>query len=213
MKEDPRIRFFKALSKNAIPKPFQDRIFFLGIFLLILGCSQDKDLVNQKEYEGPLSSLDSINTLLSDSARIIMHMEAPRQNNFENGDQEWPNGLFLESYDKNGEVTTIFKANYVFYNGEENLYRAEGNVIVRSNESGDELNTEELYWDPTAEKFYTEKFVTINTDGEVHTGEGMEAKQDFSSYRILKPRGTFTLEDDPGTPNQRTIPLEKNETP
>ena len=60
----------------------------------------------------------------------------------------------------------------MYFTKADNLYRAEGNVIVKSYEKKDELNTEELYWDQTNEKFYTDKFVTINSDDEVHTGEG-----------------------------------------
>ena len=49
--------------------------------------------------------------------------------------------------------------------------------------------------------------MTIKSEDEVHTGEGMESNQDFTEYRILKPSGTFTLEDDPNRPNQRDVPL------
>jgi len=208
LREDHNNIFLMKILRNAILNKIQDRILFLLLVGLMLSfCNQKKELVDKPLYEGPISSMDSINTLLSDSGKIIMHMVAVRQNNFENGDKEWPDGLFLESFDKSGEVTSLFYANYVYFNSAENLYRAEGDVKVKSNESGDELNTEELFWNPTEEEFYTDKFVTINTDDEVHTGEGMRADQDFSSYRILKPKGTFTLEDDPSNPSPNTIPL------
>ncbi len=122
-------------------------------------------------------------------------MKAARQNDFENGDTEWPAGLFLESFGETGSSQTTFKANYVYYTREENLYRAEGNVIVMNLDNGDELNTEELFWNPAEESFYTDKFVTIKSEDEVHTGEGLRANQDFTSYRILKPSGSFVLED------------------
>ncbi|MEM9897019.1 MAG: LPS export ABC transporter periplasmic protein LptC [Bacteroidota bacterium] len=183
------------------------RIFILVLWTVILACEQRKDLVDQVLYEGPLSSMDSISTLLSDSGNIVMHMKADRQNNYENGDQEWPGGFFLESYDSDGLVTTMFRADSVYYSKMERLYHATGNVIVRNLENGDELKTEELFWDPDEDLFYTEKFVTIKSDDEVHSGEGMEASQDFSSYEILKPNGTFTLEDDPSNPGPRDIPL------
>lgn len=171
-------------------------VFLLSVLWLfvLVACTHRKNLIDQKLYEGPLSSMDSINTLLSDSAKLVMRMKAPRQNDFENGDTEWPFGLFLESFGEAGQSKTTFRANYVYYNKNDNLYRAEGNVIVRNLANGDELNTEELFWNPSDEKFFTEKFVTINSDGEIHTGEGLKANQDFTSYRILKPSGSFLLE-------------------
>ena len=185
MKEDLRIKPLNILKvlKAIIRSASDDRFLFLtALGLSICSCSNRKDLVDQQLYEGPLSSMDSINTLVSDSAKLVMHMKSPRQNDFENGDIEWPNGLFLESYGETGESKTTFQANFVYFTREENIYRAEGNVIVQNLTNGDELNTEELFWNPSQEEFYTEKFVTIKSDDEVHTGEGLKANQDFTSY-------------------------------
>lgn len=200
---DIRIKKHIIAARKRIP----GRFLVLGIWLLMLSCSQRKDLVDAPLYEGPLSSMDTSTTLLSDSGIVVMQMKADRQNNFENGDREWPEGFHIEWYNRRGQVTSFFRANYVYFTKSENLYRAEGNVIVKSNAKNDELNTEELFWDQEEEKFYTDKFVTINSDGEVHTGEGMESNQDFTAYRILKPSGTFRLEDDPNNPPKREIPL------
>ncbi|MEM7296978.1 MAG: LPS export ABC transporter periplasmic protein LptC [Bacteroidota bacterium] len=184
---------------------------FLGLILLtfFISCSQRKELVDLPLYEGPTSSLDSIYTVLSDSGQFVMSIKSPKQNDFEIGDTEWPDGVYVEYFNDNGRVTTYFKANYVYYTKAEKLYHAVGNVVVRNLDNGDELTTEELYWDEGEERYYTEKFVTIKTDGEVHTGEGLDANQDFTEYRILKPSGTFTLEDDPTNPAPRDVPLRK----
>ena len=184
------------------------RFLVLGLIIFTLSCEQRKELVDQPLYEGPTSILDSIHTTFSDSAKFVMQLTAAKQSNFEGGDIEWPDGVFVEYYDKAGiEITTMFTANYVYYTKEDQLYRAEGNVIVRNYETGDELTTEELFWDEKNEEYYTDKFVTLVSDGEVHTGEGLKANQDFSEYQILNPSGTFTLEEGPSTSTPRDIPL------
>lgn len=184
------------------------RFFVLGALVVCIACSQRKELVDLPLYEGPTSSLDSINTFLSDSGKFVMHLVAPTQSNFESGDIEWPQGAFVEYYDRQGRnVTTVFSANYVYYTKEDELYRAAGNVVVKNHETGDELTTEELFWDEKNEEYYTEKFVTINSDDEIHTGEGLRANQNFSEYQILKPSGTFTLEEDPAKPTPTNTPL------
>ena len=186
---------------------YSGRFLVLVLMLIALACDQRKDLIDAPLYAGPLSSMDSAITLLSDSGVVVMEMKSPRQNNFESGDREWPEGFEIQWFDSRGRKKSYFSANYVYFTKADNLYRAEGNVIVKSYEKKDELNTEELYWDQTNEKFYTDKFVTINSDDEVHTGEGMEANQDFTSYRIIEPNGTFSLEDDPTRPQEKDIPL------
>ncbi len=139
--------------------------------------------------------MDSVFTKLSDSARIVMRLRAPRQNNFENDDREWPKSLYLEYLDDLGNVETTFQADYVFYTAKDDVYKGEGNVIVKNTQTGDELNTELLYWYPGKKEFYTDRFVTIQSEGEIHTGEGLTANEDFSAYTILKPTGTITVDE------------------
>ncbi len=180
---------------SAIGRISFGRFLFFLVACQLFSCSDRKALVDQKLYEGPTSSLDSVKTLLSDSANVVLRLSASKQLNFENGDQEWPEGFLLESNNSEGKAESSFVANYVFYDKKEDLYHAKGNVIVQNFENGDELNTEELFWDPVEEEFFTEKFVTIKSEDEVHTGEGLKATQDFSEYTILKPSGTFTVEE------------------
>ncbi|MFT4833906.1 MAG: LPS export ABC transporter protein LptC [Marinoscillum sp.] len=185
---------------QAVIAAVHDRFFVLGIslvFILVVdqSCNTRKELLDEAVYEGPLVTMDSVLTKMSDSARVTVILKAPKQNDFEGGDREWPESLYLEYLDKNGSITSTFKANYVYYTSEKDLYKAEGNVIVRNMENGDELNTEELFWDPAHEQFYTERFVTIQSEDEIHTGEGLTADQDFSSYTILKPQGTISIEE------------------
>lgn len=103
--------------------------------------------------------------------------------------------MYLELLNKEGAVESTFKADYVYYTAEDNLYKGTGNVVVENMETGDELTTEELFWDPDEEKFYTERFVTIVSEDEVHTGDGLVASEDFETYKITKPSGTITLEE------------------
>ncbi len=174
-----------------------DRFFIGGIFLVILltGCQKETEKVVNEVYEGPLITIDSVYTEMSDAGNIVVKLKAARQLDLFNGDTEWPEGLYLEYLNAEGVITSTFVADYVYKDAKENLYRGEGNVVVKSLSNGDELNTEELFWDPVKEQFYTDRFVTIKSEDEVHTGEGLTANQDFTSYQILKPSGTINIID------------------
>lgn len=175
-----------------------DRFFVLSLLmvLVVISCRNRKELIDEPLFDGPIVTMDSIYTKMSDSADVVLILKAAKQNNFEGGNKEWPEGLYLENMDKNGQIVSTFQADYVFYTAQSNLYHSEGNVVVRSIENGDELNTEELFWNPSEKKFYTDRFVTIQSEDEIHTGEGLMANQDFTSYTILKPQGTLLLESE-----------------
>ena len=68
-------------------------------------------------------------------------------------------------------------------------------MILKNAESGETLHTEQLYWNPKDGKVFTDKFVRIENGDEILTGIGLTANQDFSSYVIKEPQGTFILEE------------------
>jgi len=193
-KRDLKIRFHSRTSLYH----FFTR-FSILIILDIVGqtsCESRKELLNKEIYNGPIMEMANINTMMTDSGKLVLRLSAPDQLQFQNGNKSWPTGLVLEYYSAPESPVFTFRSNLADFNAKENLYKGEGNVIVKNMETGDELNTELLFWSPGEEKFYTDKFVTIISEGEVHTGKGLSANQDFSSYKILEPAGTIKIEED-----------------
>lgn len=146
-------------------------------------------------YEGPTLDMNDVFTKMSDSGNVVLILKAPKQLDHENGDRFYPEGLNLEYFQKNQSPICTFQSNSATYSSAMDLWKGEGNVIVKNLENGDELNTEELFWSPQEKRFYTEKFVTIVSEGELHKGEGLTADQNFNSYRIHKPTGTISVDE------------------
>ena len=168
----------------------------VGIVLILTSCDEQKN-VEHEIYDGPEIAMRNIDMLVSDSAFIKLRLVARTQLVMSNKDRDFPDGIYLRFYNPLGLITSTLIANKGHYFAEEDYYQAEGNVIMRSLFSGDELSTELLNWDPKKEQIYTDNFVTIKTQDEVLTGEGLEATQDFDEYTILKPSGTMSLRPTP----------------
>ncbi len=78
------------------------------------------------------------------------------------------------------------------------FYDAQSNVVVWGNvkivsTKGEQLNTEELIWNNSIERFFTEKDVKITTGTQTLEGTGLEANQDFTWYRITRPKGAVQV--------------------
>ena len=102
------------------------------------------------------------------------------------------NHLKAEFFDDSGQVDNVLTADSCRY------YEAQGNVLVWDSvhivsRNGKQLNTDELIWNQSIQKFFTEKPVRITTPTEVLYGDGMEANSDFSWYQITKPKGTVKV--------------------
>ena len=102
------------------------------------------------------------------------------------------NHLVAEFYDDSGKVENVLTADSCRY------YEAQGNVLVWDSvhivsRSGQQLNTDELVWNQSIQKFFTEKPVRITTPTQILFGEGMEANSDFTWYQITHSKGTVQV--------------------
>ena len=168
-------------------------LLHIMVVLLLFGCnSENKKTVFQEKYTGPLLEIDSVNTLLSDSAVTKMRIIAPKQFEFLNGDRTFPNGLKIIFYNPDGKEKSILTSNSGKYNKLTDIYTVTGKVEVQNPAEKKKLTTEELNWSPKKEEVFTDKFVVIQTAEEILKGNGLVAAQDFSTYKILKVTGIFS---------------------
>ena len=171
-------------------------LIYLSLLISIVACSGNDGIDEEKDYEGPAVEFYDVETMVSDSAIIKLKITGPRQLTFQNGDLEYPDGVHIQFYDKNSKITSTITANRGYYFKADNLYKVEEDVEVVNFQTGEKLNSEELFWDPRTEKVHTEKFVNITTKTKIIKGVGLVANQDFSSYQIGKITGEIYLEDE-----------------
>lgn len=168
-------------------------LFLVGV-LMLSACSTSETTV-PVEYEGPLSEAENVKMQYAEKDRVKVILTAAKILEFANGDEEFPEGIFIEFYDELGNKTSTLRANDAYFFKQENKWRGRGNVEVINTQKQEQLNTEELFWTPTDKKIFTEKFVTIKLQSEVLYGTGFEAKEDLSDYRIKDPSGDFTVDE------------------
>ena len=165
-----------------------------SVSVSLFNCSpRSEELLDIQEYTGPIGEVLNATIFYSDSAKVKMRMNTPKLYNYGNGDSEYPEGLFMEFFDNEGNLTSSLEADYCYYTKKVDLYKATGNVVIKNLEKGDRLDTEELFWNKKKEEVFTDKFVRIEKDGDLHLGDGLKAKQDFSSYSLLNPHGKLSL--------------------
>ncbi|MBT1704657.1 LPS export ABC transporter periplasmic protein LptC [Fulvivirgaceae bacterium PWU20] len=171
--------------------------FSLLIFLLSLcltSCNQS-EVKEPVEYTGPAREVEKMELFYSENDRVKVKMLADKVYEYENGDREFPKGIYLEFYDLTGKLESTLRANEAYYFKKDNQWRGRGKVEVKNVAKNEQLNTEELFWKPAEEKIFTEKFVTIRQEEDVIYGKGLDAKQDMSDYTILQPTGEFAVKE------------------
>lgn len=172
------------------------RKIFLHLFILVglSGCLDDGQNADQfKDYDGPVLETSNVELLYSDSAVVTIRLTGKKQLKYENGDEEFPEGFYIEFFEEDGTKSSTIEANQGTFNKEKNLYTATGEVVVKNLLSGEKLETELLNWNPGKHEIYTDRYVEITTDGEVLMGEGLRSDDKFIAYEILKPTGSFSI--------------------
>ena len=170
------------------------QLLFISIASLVFWSCEEEKVKTFKEYLGPAIEAEDITTLYTDSAVLRVKLQAPVQWELQNKDIEFPKGMEVDFYEEDSTHSSKLTANYGYYYSEEKIYKASGNVIINNEEKEETLKTEELFWEPEKQIIHTDKFVRIETPEEILEGEGLEAKEDFSSYKIKKITGTFLIE-------------------
>ncbi|RYY16372.1 MAG: LPS export ABC transporter periplasmic protein LptC [Cytophagaceae bacterium] len=164
--------------------------------LQLAGCEPKEEAAKPVLYQGPLIETTNVETLVSDSARLQLRLTAPLEQQYENGDMLYRKSVHVQVFDKPGKVVVnTMNAKFGKLDKNKQLYTMRGDVQVANVPQQQTLKTEELFYDKLKHKIYTDTAmaVRVQTPTEVLTGRGLEANEDFSRYRILRPVGTFTL--------------------
>lgn len=163
--------------------------------LALVGCDKKAATGPKLVYTGPLMETTNVRTLFSDSAKLKWRLTAPLEQQFENGDVIYPQGMVLTQYSDDGLKTVVstLAAKYGKADKAKNLYIMRGDVRVNNLAEQQHMNTEELFYDKTKQLIYTDSamFVKVTTPNEYLTGYGLTANQNFSRYRIARPEGIF----------------------
>lgn len=141
---------------------------------------------------------DNVTINYTDSGALKARITAKKLLGFKrdgNDIVKMPKGIVANFYNDEGEIESFLTAEYGISYQTQKLTEVSRNVVVRNNK-GEKLNTEKLIWDQKKQIIYTDKFVRITTKDEMLTGEGMESKQDFSNWHIIKPRGRIAIHKD-----------------
>ncbi len=175
-------------------------VLFLLLFTACENSLEDVQLYTHKGIVA-LETGDNVEILYSEQGKLKMKMLVTRLERY-GGDKpfiDMKNGVQLFFYDSLGNTSSTLRANKAINYINEDRLEAMGEVVVTGSE-GQKIETEFLVWEAsekdTEKKIWSDKFVTITTKDEILMGDGFEARQDFSQYRIKKLKGTVQVKDE-----------------
>ena len=172
-------------------------IFLIIISFYFFSCSNKLEKIPStyiKENQ-PDVTLINFYTKFNSNEQLRIEAEAPIAYfflNIDNPYREFPDGLLVNIFDNNFNITSSVKSDYAIYYDKQKLGKASGNVVVKS-ENGGLLKTQELYIDQNTAKIYSIKYVEVLVkDGTIIRGKGgFESNLDFTIYEFKNVDGVI----------------------
>jgi LPS export ABC transporter protein LptC len=168
------------------------------LFIAIAACRNDPEQIraltgrsNRQEDRA-----EDVTLIYSKDGKVKMRAFAHDFVRNENANQPYIDmntRLKAEFFDDSGVIEHTLTADSSRY------YTAKGDIIVWdsvqvvSKKGDQQLNTTEMIWNESIQKFFTEKPVRITSATEILYGDGLEANSDFSWYKIINPKGTVSV--------------------
>ena len=156
--------------------------FVITLVISITSCESNfKEIQksNLSEY-APSGESDSINLKYTDSGRIKSVLISPKMLDYASLKfpfTEFPSGINVTLFDEKGKKTFV-TSNYAITFKDTDLIDLQGNVKI-SNETGQLLETDQLYFDQKNEWFFTEKRYKFSDPKGISQGQGLDFSKDF----------------------------------
>lgn len=150
----------------------------------------------------PVQTGKNFEVQFTDSGRLQVIFKAPLVESFNKNEDEgdyyeFREGVEILFYNKKEILESTITARYGKYWEEKGLGYCRDSVVGKNVLSGEELNSEELYWDREKQLIYSTVFTKItNPDGVYYGEEGFESDQDFKNYKLIGSSGTVNVEDE-----------------
>lgn len=185
------------MEKSDIKTSVTTAVGVVVVLFLCLACSNkpemSSDVVNRTE--APRLRADEITTLVSDSGITRYRITTKTWLVFDKTEEpywDFPDGLHLESFDEQFQVTSRLDCRRARYYEQRKLWQLDDSVRAM-NVNGDHFATQQLFWNQTSERVYSDSLITIDQNDKRIVGEGFESNQEMTRYTIRKTRGIIPI--------------------
>jgi LPS export ABC transporter protein LptC len=172
-------------------------IIFAGV--IFFACSYDKSEL-EKYVKEKYPAEEAVNVTLdyTEFGEPKIKVKAGKMTRYEKPENFTllTQGVNVLFFDSTGNIQSEINCEIAELYQDKALMIAKHNVIVKDLFENKQLRTEQLIWDQKKEIIHTNSEVEIITADEIIRGEGFEADQQFTKYKIKKINGTIKVTED-----------------
>ena len=183
----------------------------MGSAILLFSCGSadaESDGANNETLMTERS--EHLTILMSENGRRSYHFTTPLLEGYTLASdpyREFRKGIRITTY-QNDSLTTVnatLVANYAIFYEERELWEAKGDVVVIQT-NGRRLYTQQLFWNQSTHRIYSNVDSRIVDGDEMTDCEGFESDEEMTQWKYRKLKGVtyFTMSEDGGTKSDST---------
>lgn len=165
-------------------------ILLMGI---LFSCTNDMETIQRVTYDpnAPDEVMQNLDVYYTDSAQAQVRVQATIAETYNDSTKvtKFKDGLQVDFYERNNEITTTLTALYGEMDSESGDIFVRDSVRLFNHQEEQLLETEELFFNQADSSVYTNKNVVVTSPTEVAYGKGLKTTRLFEKYEIKEPHG------------------------
>ena len=166
--------------------------------VLLSACENDVAVVQRISFDADAPTESTKNLVLTYAeagyARVEIHAALAETYRGEAQITKIKDSLKVYFFNEKGEIVSTLSSQYGQINYATGQLMVRDSVRLHNHKKQQTLETEALFWNQKDSSIYSKSSVIVRSPKGKVFGQGIRTKQDFSSYVILKPVGSWELE-------------------
>jgi LPS export ABC transporter protein LptC len=172
--------------------------FTVSLLLLLSSCENDVALVQRISYQADAPTESTKNLVLTYAedgyAKVEIHAALAETYRGQEQITKIKDSLKVYFFNDRGDIVSTLSALYGEINYNNGALMVKDSVRLHNHKKQQTLETESLFWNQKDSSIYTESAVIVRSPKGKLFGKGIRTKQDFSSYVLLQPVGSWQIE-------------------
>ncbi|MBO5656428.1 MAG: LPS export ABC transporter periplasmic protein LptC [Rikenellaceae bacterium] len=171
-------------------------LLIVGSAILLYSCAERRDK-NDEDESMLTQQSDSLTIIQSSEGHREFVFKTPLMERYELAREpymEFRRGVEITTYDDStGLEESNLVADYAIFFEKSELWEAKGNVVAR-NADGQTLYTQQLFWNQSTHRVYSNVDSKVVQGQDVFIGEGFESDDKFEKWSFRKFTGKLTVD-------------------
>lgn len=166
--------------------------------LAFCSCVNDMEKVNFfSRKDLPTQQVKEADIVRSARGDLQISMQAPIIEIYNKPENKtvYPQGVQIYFYNENHTKKAFLRADYAISYDDKDMMEAKKNVVIIDYGTGDTSYLDDLYWNSSEKRIYSNNPVKSINGPRVTYGDGFESDESFETPRILHQRGTVVINE------------------